>query len=176
MPLGPHPDIVFGMHLENEIITATQLLASGLNLIVEPSWYASEPAVAFTCMSSGVERILKLTYGLSLIANGKTFPDTKGLQKLGHNLLSLEDLVRPGLATTAQVGGMGYVAGLLAEVDSDPYWRGILIALNGWAAASGRYRDLTILTGEMVREDSPKAHWEWSGALSKLGRGAGVVQ
>lgn len=159
MPNEPNEDIVFGLHLVSEIATATQLLASGLNQVIAPTWYASEPAVAFTCISSGVERILKLTYGLGLRANGQSFPAAKTLQKLGHNLISLEELVLPSLIANAQSRGNGYVAALLADVTTDPYWPDLLAALNAWAAATGRYRDLTILTGERVHEDAPTAQW-----------------
>lgn len=75
---------MFGLHHINEITTATQLLAVGLNqVVVVPDWYASESATAFTCMASGVEPILKLTYGLDTLHRGRPFPKDETLRKLG---------------------------------------------------------------------------------------------
>jgi hypothetical protein len=96
----------------------------------------------------GVERILKLTYGLSALDRGEPFPSAKELRELGHHLATLDSIVRPALAARSQTLGKDSVAKLLTEVDADPYWPGLLEALDSWAAASGRYRDLTILTGE----------------------------
>lgn len=159
MTQAPGPELVFGIHLVNEITTATQLLAEGLNQVIEPSWYATESATAFTCMASGVERILKLTYGLDALNQGRRFPKEERLRKLGHDLVHLDDLVRPRLAAGAAALRKVYVAELLADVDRDPYWPGVLKTLDSWAAASGRYRDLTILTGRPAPQDPPTAHW-----------------
>ncbi|GAA6526897.1 hypothetical protein [Intrasporangium sp. DVR] len=173
----PHPDIVFGLHLVNEITTATQLLAVGLNQIIEPNWYASEPATSFTCMASGVERILKLTFGLSASHQGQPFPSAKQLQKLGHDLIALEGFVHPPLTAKARALGKGYVADLLADVGTDPYWPGLLATLDSWASASGRYRDLTILTGEKTHQDPPTALWDATerACLQDLGLWAAIV-
>jgi hypothetical protein len=160
VPTPPPRDVVFGLHLISEISTATQLLAVGLNQIVEPSWYASEPASALTCMSSGVERILKLTYGLSALDRGEPFPSAKKLRAFGHDLTTLDSTVRPGLAARSQTLGKAHVKNLLTDVDADPYWPGLLKALDAWAAAAGRYRDLTILTGEPATGDPPAAAWD----------------
>lgn len=159
MPGTPHPDIVFGLHLINEITTATQLLAVGLNQIVEPRWYATEPASALTCMSSGVERILKLTYGLAILHDGQSFPTDKQLRDLGHDLVTLDGIVRPRLGASASTLGKNYVGNLLANVEADPYWPGLLTTLNVWADAAGRYRDLTILSGKPAHEDPATAVW-----------------
>ena len=156
----PRPEIIFGLHLISEITTATQLLAVGLNQIVEPRWYAAEPASAFTCMSSGVERILKLTYGFVILDRGQSFPSDKELRQLGHDLAALDNIVRPALGASASTLDKGYVANLLTAVSQDPYWPGVLATLNAWADASGRYRDLTILTGKPAHADRPTAMWD----------------
>lgn len=117
---APRREPVFGLHLSNEITTATQLLAVGLNEIVQPCWYAAEPASAFTCMSAGVERLLKLTYGLAELDRQQSFPSDKELRDLGHDLVALDRIVRPLLATNASAFGKYYVASLLESVDERP--------------------------------------------------------
>lgn len=126
----PHPDLVFGLHLGKEIDTATQLLAVGLNQTIEPSWHASEPSAAFTCMSSGVERLLKLTYCLALVHEGRTFPSDKDLRALGHDLVALDNVVRPPLLNGARTLAKNYVANSLTQLDEDAYWSDLLTALN----------------------------------------------
>lgn len=159
VPGTPHPNVVFGLHLINEITTATQLLAVGLNQVVEPRWHAAEPASAFTCMSSGVERILKLTYGLAILHDGQSFPSEKDLRRLGHDLVSLDGIVRPRLVDSASTLDEAYIANLLTNVSQDPYWPGLLNTLNVWAGAAGRYRDLTILSGKAAEVDPAEAVW-----------------
>lgn len=152
--------MVFGVHLISEITNATQLVAIGLNQVVHPDWSSSEPASAFTCLASGVERILKLTYGVDLLDRGAPFPNDKELRQLGHDLVGLEGTVTPQLIARARAKGNNYVSELLTNADSDRYWPGLLATLNAWAAASGRYRDLTILSGGVAPVDAPGDAWE----------------
>jgi hypothetical protein len=77
------------------------------------------------------------------------------LRRLGHDLVALQDAVYPRLAQSADALGKGYVASLLAKSSDNPYWPRLLATLNAWAATSGRYRDLTILSGQPVETDSP---------------------
>ena len=111
-------------------------------------------------MASGVERILKLTYGASLLDAGQPFPDAHVLRRLGHDLVALDGLVQPDLANRAAWAGKRYVARLLDDVAQDPYWPGLLVTLNAWAASSGRYRDLDRLAGTTPSSDPPWGKWE----------------
>lgn len=160
MTNAPRPQILFGLTLSAEISGATQLLAGGLNQIVEPSWYASEPAAAFTCLSSGIERVLKLTYGLDSANQGTSFANAGALRKLGHDLVAVDSVMGPRLLESAAQLGKDYVTRLITEANNDQYWRSLLATLNAWAAASGRYRDLTILSGDPVDGDSPASMWQ----------------
>jgi hypothetical protein len=153
-------EIVLGLSLIREADTAAQLLAVGLNQITDSAWLASEPAAAFTCLSSGVERLLKLTYGFDLVHRGQAFPENKELRRLGHDLVALQGIVHPRLGQSADALGRSYVASLLAKSSDDPYWPRLLAILNAWAATSGRYRDLTILSGQPMETDAPVHEWE----------------
>lgn len=152
--------MLFGFSVINEIGAATQLLATGLNQIIDPGWECREPASAFTCLASGVERVTKLTYGLDTLNSGGSFPNEAELRKLGHDLVKLHDIVIPSLVTHATKAGNDYAVRLLRDATSDPYWPGILASLNAWAAASGRYRDLDILAGKTNVDDPPWALWD----------------
>lgn len=87
--------------------TAAELLTFGLNRTLDPDWGTSEAGSAFTCMASGIERILKLTYGASHLESGKPFPSPSALRRLGHDLAGL-DAVRPDLTGRATRAGKGY--------------------------------------------------------------------
>lgn len=156
----PAPHLVFDSTLAKEIYTATQLLSAGLNKITSPDWFASEPAVAFTCLSSGIERVLKLTYGMSTRHDQNAFPTNKALRQLGHDLPQLEGLVTADLTAAAAPSERAYVRLLLEQQTADPYWADILRTIAAWADQSGRYRDLTILTGSTVPDESPSAIWQ----------------
>ena len=160
MAHATRPEIVLGLTLIREADTATQFLAVGLNQLTDSAWLDSEPAAAFTCLSSGVERLLKLTYGFDLVYRGQNFPENNELRRLGHDLVALQGTVYPRLARSADALGKSYVASLLAQSSDDPYWPRILATLNAWAATSGRYRDLTILSGQPIEVDSPVHDWD----------------
>jgi hypothetical protein len=151
--------MLFGFSVINEVSTATQLMATGLNQIVDPDWISAEPASAFTCLASGVERVMKLTYGLDTLNSGALFPNSKDLQRLGHDLMTLDGIVFPRLLASANSSNNDYVLRLLRDVNADPYWPAILATLNAWAAASGRYRDLDVLAGKTAG-DPPHALWD----------------
>ena len=155
----PSPQLVFNGALSSEAYTASQLLSEGLNSIISPRWNANEPAVAFTCLASGVERALKLTYGMDLHQRNVAFASQKELRSLGHDLLAVEAQVMAALKDAAAEVGATYAQQLLDAVAGDPYWPCVLAALNAWAGAAGRYRDLTLLSGEAVPGDSPASLW-----------------
>jgi hypothetical protein len=52
------------MALDGEITTAAALLGSGVAMLLDGVWTEDKAAPAFTCMASGVERMLKLNLGL----------------------------------------------------------------------------------------------------------------
>lgn len=77
----------------------------------------------------------------------------------GHALNDLNAKVFEILVSEARQKTL-YVGGLISEVSTDPYWSDILLALDGWAATSGRYRDLDALRGKQAQGDPPWAGWE----------------
>lgn len=112
--------MLFGFSVINEVSTATRLMATGLNQIVDPDWISAEPASAFTCLASGVERVMKLTYGLDTLNSGALLPNSKDLQRLGHDLMTLDGIVFPRLLASANSSNNDYVLRLLRDVNADP--------------------------------------------------------
>lgn len=80
MANAPDPAIVFGLSLITEMYTAGELMTFDVNRTLDPDWHTGQAGSAFTCLASGVERILKLTYGASLMDAGQAFPDREELR------------------------------------------------------------------------------------------------
>lgn len=155
----PNAQVMRAMHLANEISTATEQLALGLNQAASPSWQARQPGAVFTQLSQGVERVLKVTYLLVEESAGRQ-PDPKfGAGPGGHAVSELNSRVFSSLVTASQTA-VPYLRELVAETMEDVYWRDVLAALDTWAAAPGRYRDLDALRGKTPKTDPAWASWE----------------
>lgn len=154
----PNDQVMRAQHLASELTTATELLALGLNQVASRKWQARQPGAAFTQLSQGVERVLKLTYWLNEENHGRQVDPKFGSGAAGHALGELnakvfDIFVAESLTTTA------YMRGLVDEALADPYWSDILLALDRWADTPGRYRDLDALRGRDAPGDPPWASW-----------------
>jgi hypothetical protein len=71
----------------------------------------------------------------------------------------------------ASQSAVPYIRELVSETNDDPNWRDVLAALDAWAAASGRYRDLDALRGKPAQGDPAWAKWEEAErrAISEIG-------
>lgn len=155
----PNERIARAMHLASEISTATEHLALGLNQAASPAWQARQPGAAFTQLSQGVERLLKVTYLLSEESAGRAVDPKFGAGAGGHAITDLNTRVLSTLAAASE-SAVPYLRELLADTMNDPYWKDVLIALDAWAATSGRYGDLDALRGKESRVDPAWAPWE----------------
>jgi hypothetical protein len=155
----PNAQIVRSLHLVSELITATELLALGLNQVSSPKWQARQPGAAFTQLSQGVERVLKLTFWLNEERRGRDVDPKFGSGAAGHALGELNAKVFHIYLAESQTAAP-YVTGLVAQALGDPYWGDILLALDRWSATSGRYRDLDALRGREAQGDPAWASWD----------------
>lgn len=155
----PNERVLRALHLSSEITTATELLALGLNQAANPKWKTFQPGGVFTQLSQGVERVLKVTYWLNEQDHGREVDPRFGSGPGGHALLELDRRVFAALQSESRER-TPYVTGLLEEVTTDPYWPDLLLALDRWAATSGRYRDLDALRGKESQIDPPWASWD----------------
>jgi len=166
----PNSRIARAVHLSSEISTATEQLALGLNQAVSPSWQARQPGAVFTQLSQGVERVLKVTYLLGEESAGHQVDPKFGAGPVGHAISELNARVFSFLVPASQ-SAVPYIRGLVSETLDDPYWRDVLVALDAWAATSGRYRDLDALRGKPAQGDPAWARWEEAErrAISEVG-------
>jgi hypothetical protein len=155
----PNPKILRALHLASELSTATELLSLGLNQVASPKWQARQPGGAFTQLSQGVERLLKATFWVSETSHGRSVDSKFGTGASGHAIAELDQRVF-GIYVSESQSATPYMKELIAEARSDPYWKDILLALDRWAATSGRYRDLDALRGRTHQGDPPWASWD----------------
>jgi len=156
---GPNARILRANHLASELITATELMSLGLNQVADPKWNARQPGGAFNNLAQGVERILKLTFWLAEQRSGRAVSATFGAGGAGHALFALHSDVM-ALLSADSAEASSYMNGLLSETTNDSFWVDALRALDGWAATTGRYRDLDALRGKEAHGDPPWAAWE----------------
>ncbi|QJU54798.1 hypothetical protein SCB71_17065 [Herbiconiux sp. KACC 21604] len=154
----PNDQVLRAHHLASELSTATELLAVGLNQCASPKWQVRQPGAAFTPLSQGVERALKVTLWLNEENHGRQIDPKFGSGASGHALGELNAKVLDVYTAGSQTAN-AYMRGLVDEVVADPFWRDILLALDRWAATPGRYRDLDALRGRAAHDDPPWASW-----------------
>lgn len=155
----PNENVLRALHLLSEISTATELLSLGLNQAASAKWQAGQPGGVFTQLSQGVERVLKVTFWLNEESRRRAVDPKFGSGAGGHALSELNAKVFDVLLAEARRKAP-YVEGLVNETLADSYWPDLLRALDGWAATSGRYRDLDALRGKEAKGDPPWAAWE----------------
>jgi hypothetical protein len=159
MPNRPNERVLRALHLSSEITTATELLALGLNQAANAKWQARQPGGVFTQLSQGVERVLKVTFWLNEQRYGREVDPKFGSGSGGHALRELNTKVFEVLQSESR-RNTPYMEGLVNETVTDPYWPDLLLALDRWAAADGRYRDLDALRGKGSHGDPPWASWD----------------
>ncbi len=155
----PNPKVLRALHLASELSTATELLSLGLNQVANPKWNAHQPGGAFNQLSQGAERLLKATFWVYESSNGRSVDSRFGSGASGHAISDLDERVFD-IYVSESKSLTPYVRELVAEARSDSYWRDIVLALDSWAATSGRYRDLDALRGRTHQGDPPWASWD----------------
>lgn len=149
--------------VNGELTSATSLLGRGISILVSDTWSPYDSAPMLTCLASGAERVMKLGCVMSLEADGKKI-GRKKLKAFGHDLAtlrtSMDDTVRTNLNRATHPN---YIKDLVQGTQDDPYLDLVFIAMDRWAAASGRYRDFNILIGDVPINDDP-AYQVWRDA------------
>lgn len=159
MANGPTDQVRRALHLVSELDTATEHLALGLNQVANPKWHARQPGAAFTQLSQGVERLLKLTYWLHEDSHGRQVDPKFGSGAAGHALSELNTKVLDIYLAESRTANP-YMEGLVKTVLADNYWADGLLALDRWSATSGRYRDLDALRGRESQDEPSWSSWE----------------
>lgn len=155
----PNEHVRRALHLSSEITTATELLALGLNQAASNKWQARQPGGVFNQLSQGVERVLKVTFWLNEQSHGREVDPKFGSGAAGHALSELNAKVFDILLVESR-RKTPYIEGLVNKAVTDSYWPDLLLALDRWAATSGRYRDLDALRGKEFHGDPAWASWD----------------
>jgi hypothetical protein len=129
-------------------------------MLLDGVWTEDKAAPAFTCMASGVERMLKLNLGLIALADGDAWPAKALRNTYAHHLDTLALDVRDQMERRVDgATGPSFIRCLMTEVETDPYWLPLMNVLQEWADSHGRYRDFSILGGSIPATAAPVELW-----------------
>lgn len=75
------------LHMVRETDNVSALLASGLVFLSTRGWSISDHAATFTDLTSGVERLMKLSAGLAHLEDSGQWPE---MSAYGHQIVRLK--------------------------------------------------------------------------------------
>lgn len=111
-------------------------------------------------LSIGAEKMLKMTYALIIEDATGSWPSASTMRGFGHDVATLDRECRRlfrdriHLATSDR-----YVAGLLDDLDADPFITRLLEILTRYGQA-GRFAHLDALSGQAQPGEPPRTMWE----------------
>lgn len=113
------------------------------------------------CLASGAEKLLKLTYGLTIADDMGSWPSQTVMQNLyRHQISALDRECRARIADRiALAAAPDYIRTLLDRSASDPLLQPTLDALTRYAA-QGRFHNLDVLADSPPSAASPQQLWE----------------
>lgn len=135
------------------------LLRCGVDQLLEVRYINADIDPVLTTLSIGVEKLMKLTWGLLEVAAGRSWPTKTVMQDKGHEVKSLNELIDQHLGAAVGLPAQPWVQGLRDGVNSDPYWGLILSALDSYGR-SGRFHYLDQLAEQPQPWQSPRQDWD----------------
>lgn len=153
------------VHLSYEQDAAVSCLRYGWGVLSAYRFATNEVEPLFVLLATGVEKLLKLTYGLTVQADTGAWPaqevmSTKKRGGWGHRVADLDAECRKLLRTSASRATYPhYVTGRIDELDADPYVVPWLNALQRYGV-NGRFYNLDHLADAAQREPSPRELWD----------------
>lgn len=147
------------MALIFETGSVQSLLRHGIDQLLEVRYVNADIDPVLTTLSIGVEKLMKLTWGLLEVAAGRSWPSKETMQKQGHGVKCLNDLIDPQLGAAVGLPAQPWVQGLRNGVNSDPYWALILSTLDSYGR-SGRFHYLDQLAEQPQPWQSPRQDWD----------------
>lgn len=129
-------------------------------------------------LASGVEKLAKLTLGMMDEANTGQFPDQKAMRAFGHDIGALVRSLETRVELGATKSDKAYVLRLKRSLDSNPYWPGLVEALDTAAdAKAGRYVHESALGGAPPSGRSVGEIWQDLDAIAvaQLGLSAAIA-
>jgi len=142
-----------------ETSSVQALLRHGVDQLLEVRYVSADIDPVLTTLSIGVEKLMKLTWGLLEVAAGRSWPSKTVMQDQGHGVKSLNELIDPQLGAAVGLPAQPWIQGLRAGVNNDPYWALILSALDTYGR-SGRFYYLDQLAEQPQSWQSPRDAWD----------------
>jgi hypothetical protein len=147
--------------LARETDDAAGTFSHGLALLRRLHTSARDSAAMFALLSTGAEKLLKLTVGITHLEQTNEWPSREFMQtKMRHRIVLLDQhagtALRDGISLSIVPGHM---KSAMERVSADPLIGPMLRALDRYAT-QGRFFNLDTLANSPQREPSPSELWE----------------
>jgi hypothetical protein len=150
------------VYLIHEQEASVSCLRHGLNILLDYRFAANDAEPLLVLLATGVEKLLKLTYGLMKETETGVWPTRQqmGSGGWGHDVARLDancrTLIRSGASRAACPH---YIIGLVDKLNADPYVNAWLATLTRYATA-GRFFNLDHLADAQQPAPSPRQLWD----------------
>ena len=149
-----------GFALIAEMDSARNLLAYGTRVIRTAQFIETTRDPILTMLSIGVEKLLKMALGLTILNETGSWPSRTVMQnEFRHGSQRMDGALRAKLRLG--IGGRDgtpYITGILQAVEDDPIWPAMLATLDMYGR-SGRFYNLDLLGEARQSTESPTAFW-----------------
>jgi hypothetical protein len=146
--------------LVREIDAASSLFRHGFAILAEYRFALRDAEAVFACLAGGVEKLLKLSFGLATIDDGNPWPTAATMKNVGHRIVALDATVRGLLVQRrARSTAPGLIAELLERTDGHLGIGQMLGTLERYAD-QGRFYNLDLLGDRAQGGASPHELWE----------------
>lgn len=141
----------------HEVNASRQLLAFGLKAVRSDALTANTRDPIMTMLSSGLEKLYKLTLGLAALDRDGRWASKGEMKTIGHKIGEMHPVVIDAL-TERTKGKSPYARQLLDAVAGDSVMPVIIECLDSYGR-EGRYFYLDLLAGKRQRRTSPHETW-----------------
>ncbi|HTU15614.1 MAG TPA: hypothetical protein VMF31_10475 [Solirubrobacterales bacterium] len=146
--------------LAYEIDALSTLFRHGFAALHSYRFALRDAEVIFACLSSGCEKFLKLTYGLLVLDETRSWPEKKAMMKIGHGISALNNEVCERIMKRRELStAPGLVVELHEASRPNP---GVILLLETFDryASGGRFHNLDVLSSLPPSEESAHDLWE----------------
>jgi hypothetical protein len=148
------------MFLDAEVEAAASLLRRGRELWRDYSFASLDAEPLMVLLTTGCEKLLKLTYGLAHADEEGAWPAYAVIKKYGHDLTALDRDCRALIAGRLdRAVHPPVIAALLDAVAADPHMGQLLNTLTTYAKR-GRFYNLDHLAGSPQETEAPAKMWD----------------
>lgn len=142
-----------------ELDAATSLLSCGTSLMQDYGFASRDAEPVLVLLATGAEKLLKMTYGVTISASDGSWPSIAVMREYGHNVARLDADCRQPLRDRAHLAtASGYFSDLLDEINLDPFIGPLLDTLTVYGDR-GRFHNLDHLAEMPQPGPSPLQMW-----------------